>query len=235
MGRATEITYEKVAEVADAIRATGGNPTTRGVREKLGSGSMGTITQLMQRWRDENRQAKVEIVLPTGLQRALLDIIAQEQAAARVTLEGELANLQQEVADLADDNERQEADREMLVATLAERDFAVSALEDRGSRLANELAAVREAEQQARSAVEAVRVELAKAELKLESLPQLQGVLDNARADIERERERRIEAEQRAAVLAAQLAAATATAGALSQEMLLRGDRRAPRQQRLTS
>ena len=51
MGREASITFEQVASVADQIqRETGKKPTTRAVRELLGSGSLGTIVKFLQQW-----------------------------------------------------------------------------------------------------------------------------------------------------------------------------------------
>ena len=50
--------------------------------------------------------------LPPVLQRAILDFMGQELSQAKATLEAELAEQQQEAADLAAENERQGADIE---------------------------------------------------------------------------------------------------------------------------
>jgi flagellar biosynthesis chaperone FliJ len=214
--------------VADAIRASGGNPSTRSVRERLGNtGSMSTITSLMQRWRDDNRQADVELALPTGLQRGLLAFVAEERAAARAALEADMVNLQQEVADLVAENDCLEAARRELADALAEREALVSALQTRLAHLEGEVDAARKAEQEARTGAEQTRVELAKAALRLEGLPQLQEMLERAQAEARDERERRIAAEQRAAVLEARLEAAAPAANGLSLHNTLRtGERR---------
>lgn len=43
MGREATVTPEQVYDIADAIRADGGKPTLRNVRERLGAGSMGLL------------------------------------------------------------------------------------------------------------------------------------------------------------------------------------------------
>lgn len=51
MAREPSITPEQVAAVAAEIRAAGGKPTIRAVREALGGiGSMTTIQRYLQRW-----------------------------------------------------------------------------------------------------------------------------------------------------------------------------------------
>lgn len=230
MGRPSDITYEAVAAVADAIRASGDNPSTRTVRERLGTGSMSTITTFMQRWRDENRQADVELALPVGLQRALLGFFAEEKAAARAALEVVMVNLQQEVADLVAENERLEAATQELASSLTRSESLVSALQTRQVQLEGDVEAASRAEQEARSGAEQTRVELAKAALRLESLPRLQDMLDRAQVEIREERERRIAAEQKAAVLETRLEAAAPPGGALSLHDALRTGERRTRQ-----
>ena len=63
MGRDATITPDQVYAIADAIKAEGGKPTLRAVRERLGSGSMGTITKLLQGWKSgQERYAVTELV-----------------------------------------------------------------------------------------------------------------------------------------------------------------------------
>lgn len=225
MGRTSDLTYESVAAAADALRAGGSMPSTRSVRDRLGTGSMSTITAHMQRWRNEHREANVELTLPPGLQRALLGFIAEEQAAARAALEAEMANLQQEVADLLADNERMDEQVQEQAAELVRSASLVAALQARERALVDDTEAARKAEHEARTAAEQSRVQLAKAELRIEGLPALQGMLDQARAMVDTERERRVAAEQRAAVLDARLEAA-APAGLSLRDTLQTADRR---------
>uniref|UniRef100_D5X715 Mucin-associated surface protein n=1 Tax=Thiomonas intermedia (strain K12) TaxID=75379 RepID=D5X715_THIK1 len=200
MGREATITPEQVHAVADAIKAEGSKPTLRAVRERLGQGSMGTIAKLLQQWKvGQERQAAAELVLPPALQRAVLDFMAAELSATRAPLEAELAEQQQTAADLAAENERQ-ADTiteqgEALDALAAEK----AAAEGKAGQLAADLIGAKEEAGHERQAAEAARTELAKATLRLEAMPRLE-------AELAKERQGRIEAEQQAAVLTAQKA-----------------------------
>lgn len=51
MGREASITPQQVYTAADALVAEGGKPTLRAVRERLGSGSLGTIAKWLQQWK----------------------------------------------------------------------------------------------------------------------------------------------------------------------------------------
>lgn len=205
MGREATITSEQVHTIADAIKAEGGKPTLRAVRERLGTGSMGTIAKLLQHWKaGQERQTAADLVLPPALQRAVLDFMAAELSSARAPLEAELAEQQQTAADLAAENERQ-AD---TIADLAEQRDAMAAekaaAEGKAGQLAADLDGAKEEAARERQAAEAARTELAKATLRLEAMPRLEADLAAIRADLAKERQARIEAEQQAAVLAAQ-------------------------------
>ena len=114
MGRDSTITFEQVAAVADAMKIEGIKPTSRAVRERLGNtGSMGTINKMLGRWKaGQERQVSAALVLPPALQRVLLEFMDHELTSARTALEAELADQQQEAADLATENERQVVENE---------------------------------------------------------------------------------------------------------------------------
>src|SRR5260370_3253500 len=114
MGREATITVGQVNAVAEALKAEGVKPTARAVRERLGNtGSMGTVTRLLQQWRDaQERQTATSLMLPPALQRAILEFMELELTAARATLEAELASQRQEVAELGAENERQGQSRQ---------------------------------------------------------------------------------------------------------------------------
>lgn len=208
MGRDAAITLEQVYAVADAMRAEGVKPTSRAVRERLGNtGSMGTVNKLLQRWKaTQEREQAAALSLPLALQRAILDFMDTELAAARATLETQLVEQQQEAADLAAENERQaeaiEDQRQALERMATEK----AAADGRAHQLAEDLDGAKGEAVRERQAAEAARTDLAKALLRLEAMPRLEGDLEAVRAELAKERQARVEAEQRAAVLVAQKA-----------------------------
>ncbi len=205
MGREATITPEQVSAVADALKAEGIAPTLRAVRERLGTGSMGTINKLLQQWKaGQERQAAAALALPPALQRAVLDFMATELAAARAPLEAELAEAQQAAADLAAENERQVTAIEDLTAQLDHLAAERATAEGRAEQLTADLAGSKEDAARERQAAEAARTELAKAALRLEAMPRLEADLAAIRAELAAERQGRVNAEQQAAVLAAQ-------------------------------
>lgn len=209
MGREATVTFEQITALADAMKMEGVKPTSRAVRERLGNtGSMGTINKLLQRWKSgQERQVSAALALPPALQRVLLEFMDTELTRARTTLESELADQQQEAADLATENERQvlenDAQSEVIEALRAE----VSKHQGRAGQLEADLAVARDEAGRERSGAELARTELAKAQLRLEAMPRLEADLVAVRAILEAERLARVAAEQSAAVMTAKLEA----------------------------
>lgn len=206
MGREAAISAEQVYAVADSMKAEGGKPTLRAVRERLGNiGSMGTISKLLQQWKaGHERQVATALTLPPTLQRTLLEFIDQELTAARATLETELADQLQVASDLATESERQQEAIELQTLQLSALSAEKAVVEGRTEQLVVDLASAREEANRERQAAELARTELAKAILRLEAMLRLESDLEATRAELIKQREVRVSAEQQAAVLSAQ-------------------------------
>lgn len=128
MARTSNITFGQVAQIADAMKAAGNRPTARAVRERIGSGSMGTIHKLLQQWQGKSSEADEETEaseLPNHIQSALMDFIGTEIATACEPLNEELQQAKTDLEEIALDNERlnraydqQSADVERLMGDL---------------------------------------------------------------------------------------------------------------------
>lgn len=109
MARTSNITFGQVAQIADAMKAAGNRPTARAVRERIGSGSMGTIHKLLQQWQGKGSEADEETEaaeLPNHIQSALMDFIGTEIATACEPLNEELQIAKSDLEEIALDNER---------------------------------------------------------------------------------------------------------------------------------
>ncbi len=210
MGREATVTFEQITALADAMKMEGVKPTSRAVRERLGNtGSMGTINKLLQRWKSgQERQVSAALVLPPALQRSLLEFMDNALTSARTTLEAELADQQQEAADLATENERQVLENDSQSEVIELLRAEVSKHQGRAGQLETDLVVARDEAARERSGAELARTELAKAQLRLEAMPRLEADLVAVRASLETERLARVAAAQDAAVLTAKLEAA---------------------------
>jgi hypothetical protein len=200
MPREATITQEQVNAAADAIRASGTKPTARAVRETVGGGSMATVLKLLQVW--QGGQIRVEegpVVLPPGLQRALVDFIAQEVARSRADLESDLACAQQANADLIAESERQASTIEMQAIALESAQAEKAELIGRLAQVESDLARATEDVAGERNAAELARTEMAKTQLRLEALPTLEAENERLRAALEEERTARTDAQRQSA------------------------------------
>ncbi|MEQ1526467.1 MAG: DNA-binding protein [Gallionella sp.] len=60
MAREANTTYEQVAAAADDLKAKDVKPTSRAVREVLGTGSMATVCKFLEQWKSgQARQSQV--------------------------------------------------------------------------------------------------------------------------------------------------------------------------------
>lgn len=203
----TGITFEQVTAVADAIAARGDRPTLRGVRAELGSGSMGTLQKHLAAWQGQRRQIVTSTAtLPTEIQRVILSEIEREIDAARAALESELAATVEARDTLADDNEAQAEQIEQQIARIDKIEAISQQQAGRIAQLEADLATAWQATERERGIAEQARQALAKAELRLETLPKVEAEVERLRAALEASQARATDAERLAAVTAEKLA-----------------------------
>ena len=206
MAREASITQEQVNAAAERLRAAGSKPTARGVREALGGGSKATELKLLQVWQGgQVRAADAPFVLPPGLQRALVDFMAQEVNDAKVELQADISTALQSNSDLITENERQEATIDAQATALDTLQAEKAGLAGRLAQVESDLARSEDESVSERQAAEQARTELAKALLRLEAVPRIEADVDRLRGELERERTAKVAAEQTAAVALAKL------------------------------
>lgn len=208
MAREATITQEHVNAAADGLRAAGTKPTARAVREALGGGSMATVLKLLQIWQaGQVRAAESPVILPPGLQRALVDFITQEVASAKLELQADLVAAQQANADLITESERQASTIELQVEALESTQAEKAELTGRLAQVESDLSRAGDDAASERTAAEQARTELAKTQLRLEALPRVESEVERLRAELERVTAAKVTAEQSAAVALAKLEA----------------------------
>ena len=144
MARTATVSEEQVAAVANGLLALGIAPTIRGVREKLGSGSMATVLKHYQTWQSKQaRPTPIACTLPRDLERILLDFLGREVAASKGVVESELAAMQQANGDLIAESERQALTIDELTAELQEQSGEASRIAGRLVQVEADLASAR--------------------------------------------------------------------------------------------
>lgn len=212
MGR-IGITYDQVAAAADALLSETGGATLKAVRERLGTGGMGTIHKHLAAWTANRPKGPAPTVeLPQELVRGLSAWVAQSATAARSDAEERLVQAQAEAMLLSQAGEQLEAERDALldqsVVLTTERDRALATATERASEIER---MAKDVERERALAGEA-QIEAAAARLKLESqheqLADMRASLARLNDALDTERQARGQAETRAAVLQAELGAA---------------------------
>lgn len=198
MPREATITYDQVVRYAEAIKAEGGKPTPRQIRDRHGSGSFGTIHKLFQQWESTQALAiEAALSLPPSVQRAILEFVRHELSVGRADLEERLCQTTTSAEDLATENERQAALIDEQLVTIESLRGEKAALAGRLAEIETAIGTHREDAVRERLAAEAARTEVAKLMLRLEGLPRLEAelaelrkeyqLIDRSRQEIEKE------------------------------------------------
>ena len=208
------VTFEQVAAVADAIIGEGQQPTINAVRDRIGTGSPNTIHKHLTVWRAARPQATAAAPeLPASLTTAIATEIERAAANARSEVENKLVQAQAEAVELANAGETLEAEREELIEQVAELTTERDTLAGKAEQQAADIKAQAERIEREQQAAEGARVDLAKAQLKIESgaerLAEQIAEIARLRTVLDSESKARIAAEQQAAVLSARLESMT--------------------------
>ncbi len=210
----TGVTFEQVAAVADAITGEGYQPTINAVRDRIGTGSPNTIHKHLTIWRAARPQAAAAVPeLPASLTAAIAAEIEKAAYNARAEVETKLVQSQAEAVELANAGEALETDRDELIEQVANLTTEKDKLAGKAAQQELDLKVQAERIEREQQAAEAARVELAKAQLKIdgniEKLKDQTSEIERLRNELSVESKGRIIAEQQAAVFAAKLEAMT--------------------------
>lgn len=200
------ITIEQVIGAAESIQAEGGKATARAVRDRLGTGSMGTVNRMLQEWRGDKKPSEAATsLMPPALQSALMGWMQEQINLVHGEYQADMGEQGFTILELQKDSERAQARIENLEGIMDSQSDQISTQRGKIEALQTALdGAEAERVMEARNA-SAAREALAVASLRLEALPKLEKDLQETRAMLEHEHQARIQAEQAAAVFEAQL------------------------------
>lgn len=129
MGR-KGITYDQVANAAQAITARGTEPTISAIRVELNNeGSYSTISQHLNRWRSESAERVDTAALPPDVESAAMEAITKVWNIAHKHANKEVAAARQEAAD----------DKAAMKKELDEARAEIAHLEEANRRLDDEI------------------------------------------------------------------------------------------------
>lgn len=203
MARESNITYEQVATTADSLKAKDIKPTSRAVRDVLGTGSMATVCKHLEQWKSgQAKQSQVaDDSIDPSVARALSAHIAAKIQTATSDATARLADMQGELGAVILENERQANEISDLTVEAAFHKEESAKLAGQIQQLSADLArAVAELENE-RQAAEQARIQQAKAELRLEAIPRIEAEIEKLRNELAIERKVASTAREEAAEL----------------------------------
>lgn len=168
MARTAHVTEPEIAAVADALLAAGLKPTSREVRARLGTGSMGTILKGLQAWKAKQKTDEADRTVQPALEASLFDCLAQERARARIEFEDQLKEQQVELEVLANENERVAAEINSLNGFIESLRTMEALSRSRIRQLEDDLTEARAEAERQRSLAEAIRLEALRGQLDTE-------------------------------------------------------------------
>lgn len=169
------LNFDAVAAAAANLVANGMTPTLKNVRDALGSGSMSSIQPHLKKWAEAQPKASAAAFeLPGRLRDALAAELARVAADARVEAEAKLQQAEADNADLAAAGTRVEEELEDVRGELVQMTTERDVLAGRCSEQASEIERLKDEAVRAREEADQVRQKLARAEIRLEALSDLQ-------------------------------------------------------------
>ncbi len=203
MARESTITYEQVATTAEELKAKGVKPTSRAVRDVLGTGGMATVLKHLEQWKSgQAKQSQVtDDAIDPSVARALNAHITAKIQAATSESTSRLADMQGELATVILENERQANEISDLTVEAAYHKEEGAKLAGQIQQLSADLArAITELENE-RQAAEQARIQQAKAELRLEAVPRIEAEIEKVQNELAIERKAASAAREEAAEL----------------------------------
>lgn len=204
MAQPGKITQEQVNAICEKLRGLGKRPSARLIRAEHGAGSTGTIQAMLKVWEAQNPAPEHGVSLAPALMKALEDNMQHEVWRARQELAEQLAIAGETISDLTRENEEVADENAALQEAQGKLMDGMAELKGQVHQLENDLAGARAGEQREREAAEQLRIELAKAQLRIEQAAQLQDQHAAVLQELAQERDLRQAAEKQAGIAAAQ-------------------------------
>jgi colicin import membrane protein len=217
------VSFDQVAAIADGLVAEAVSPTLKNVRERLATGSFGTIHRHLKAWQDlRPLPMAASIELPESIIHAICSEIDRAKAFARVEVEERLVLTQAEGDELAVFIEMLESELYAQEAAVKNLTADKCTMNCKLQELSNEIELLRRENERERYTAEQARIEVAqlrnKLDLQMEKLVEQAALIDKILNEQEREHQARIAAERDAAVLSSQVETEREKAIRLSQE-----------------
>lgn len=198
-----QLTQELVSATANRLMTVlGKQPSNREVLREIGSGSMTTLAKFMNHWRSEAGALGANTrALPDKLLRELEQLQRDAETSVREACAADLANARDSELLLIQENEQLQAQVAAMQVELQVAREDSTAAHARVAQLQADNTTLKRELASERTVVGELRIELAKASLRLdESMPQLRQELNECRGHLDVARKAQANAELQAAV-----------------------------------
>jgi chromosome segregation ATPase len=235
MTNAQLVTYESVAAAAETLVNSGERVSGRSIIRILGGGSPNTVYEYFRQWQANIPAVKAgEIAVDPKIGQLIAEQVSRSVIESRADADARCRELEADANELAISGRELEAQVEKLTAELGAAQAHTQTLSGRIAQLAdgaeevkaNALNSIAVAEENVRAQQklrESAQVDLAKAQLRLESVPHLEKDIQSLRATLDSERtqfQKLLDAERKARTDAERvMAAADARADGLSARL----------------
>lgn len=209
MPKAASIAYTDVERIANQMVQTGTEPTVAKVIAAHGSGSATTVTPMLREWHLSRPSRTADFECPERIQQAIAAEIQRAATAAMEPLQKDLGVANENIQTLVSEGNQRAADLDETASQLTVADTTVKQQRGTIEQLREQLAVALSDGQKEREMGNQHRIELTKAQLRLEALPGLEKQVAQLRADLTAEKAASATANQNAAVLKAERDAAT--------------------------
>lgn len=204
MAQTLKITQKDVDAICARLRGQGKMPSVRLIRAEHGAGSTGTIQQMLRVWEAENPEVESAVTITATLQKALAENMGYEITRAKQEMGAKLEVATETINDLVNENEQLTEQAEQLQNAHDQLMDGLATYKGQVQQLETDVAAARAAEQQSRDDADKLRIELAKAQLRIEQADKLQADHATLQIQLEQERTRREAADNLAGINGAQ-------------------------------
>lgn len=214
------VTFETVSDAVDALVAAGKKVTLRALRDEIGGGSLTDVSRHFAQLRAGRPLVRVaDIELDKGIAHAIAAQMQRVADQAAAAVKERLSETQESVLAITDELRHSEQKIEALELELQSargvaEEFAETLrqlkidTERRAAIYADDNDELRHELAKERARADRSASELARAEVRLETLPVLQAEIAHLRSTLESQSSARVAAEQSVAVLGARLEAA---------------------------
>lgn len=198
-----QLTQELVSATANRLMTgLGKQPSNRDVLREIGSGSMTTLAKLMNHWRSEASALGANTrPLPAQLLRALEQLQRDAEISVREECATDLENARDSEQQLIQENEQLQAQVAIMQVELQVAREDNTTAHAQVAQLQADAATLKRELESERTVAGELRIELAKAALRIEeSMPQLRQELNECRGHLDVARKAQANAELQAAV-----------------------------------